>query len=407
MNLSNLFPIKQRAVQETGRFSKSTGSWLGGVLGFGESKAGTTVNLSTSQAHTAVMSCYTVLAESMANMPLNLMEKTIKKGTRYKSKAYNNRLYDILNIKPNEEMTQFEWIEAMMMNVVSRGNAYSQVLRDGRGRIIGFYPLLSDNMRVMRNQDGKLEYHYFSALFGKDFILPPSDVLHVKYKTMDGITGLSPIAYSKHAIGLSMALEEHGSNHFRQGVNTSGVFETPLALNDTAFERMRSQLRDRYTSLKNSGKPMLLEQGLTFKQIGIPNNDAQYLESRSFQKSEIASIFRIPPQLINILDHATFSNIEHQGIYFATNTMQSWVKRFEQPLTLLLKEEDEKLYASFNMDAIKRGDIESRYNAYGNGIRDGWLTRNEARISENRNPIEGLDEPILPMNMGGKNEKAK
>jgi len=406
MNLSKLFPATtERSVQQTGNYHQNFSGWLGGILGYGTSKAGTEVTLQTAQAHTAVMSCYTILAESMANMPLSLMKKEIKKGVRYKSKAYEHRLYDVLNLKPNYEMTQFEWIEAMMMNVVSRGNAYSQVLRNKKGEIVGFYPLLTDNMTIVRTKDGRLGYKYYSSYLAEYFWLDKKDVLHIKYKTMDGIVGLSPIAYSRHSIGLSIALEEHGSNHFRQGINSTGVFELPTTLSQEAFDRLRTQLLARYEGLRNSGKPMVLENGLEWKQIAIPNNDSQYLESRTFQKSEIASIFRIPPHMINILDHATFSNIEHQGIYFATNTIQSWVKRFEQPLTLLLRKEAPNLYASFNMDAIKRGDIESRYNAYGNGIRDGWLTRNEVRISENKNPIDGLDEPILPLNMGGDNGK--
>jgi HK97 family phage portal protein len=150
---------------------------------------------------------------------------------------------------------------------------------------------------------------------------------------------------------------------------------------------------------------MLLEQGLTYKNITIPNDTAQYLESRTFQKEEIASIFRVSPHLVNLMKSATFGNIEHQGINFITNTMQSWVKRFEQPLTILLQEEDDSLYVSFNMDAYKRGDVESRYNANRTAIESGWKTRNEVRIQEGLNPLDGLDDPILPLNMGGVNEQ--
>jgi HK97 family phage portal protein len=222
----------------------------------------------------------------------------------------------------------------------------------------------------------------------------------------DGLHGMSPIEYSKNAIGLSIALEEHGSNLFSHGANPNGVFETDRVLSDEAFERLKADLKSSYTGLSNSNKPMLLEDGIKFKQISLTNNDSQFLESRKFQRSEIASIFRVPPHLIGDLERATFTNIEQQSLEFATYTLTPWVQRFEQAINIALARVYPNLRVDFDMDAMVRGDIQSRYNANGTAIRDGWLTRNEVRIKEGLNPLDGLDEPILPLNMGtgGENE---
>ena len=398
MNLNNLFEPKSRGVELAGNYHQNFSGWLGSM--FGTSKAGTDVTLTTAQTHTAVMSCYSVLAESLAMMPLNLMRRTVVDGRRHKERAYDHNLYNILNLQPNDEMTQYDWLESVMMNLVSRGNAYTQIIKDQRNKIIGFYPLIADNMEIVRIENGELAYKYKSDFLNTTVLLYKDEVLHFKYRTLDGIHGLSPVAYSKHSIGLSIALEENGSKHFSEGILGSGVFETPAVVAEENKKEMREQLKSNYSSLDNASKFLILEQGMTYRPINIPNNDRQYLESREFQKSEIASIFRIPDHFINLNKNSTFSNIEHQGIAFVTNTMTPMVKRIEQPLNIALQREDPNLYASLNMDALQRGDIKTRYTAYGQAIRDGWATRNEVRGKEGLNSLENLDDPILPLNMG-------
>lgn len=393
---TNVF--SKRAVQVAGRFHTN---WLTGLWGAGtESKAGAEVNLMTAQYHTTVMSCWRVLSEGVAQLPLHLMERQIdKKGISTKQRAYNHKLYNVFNLQPNDETSSYSWIEAMMMNLVSRGNAFSQILRDKRGNIVGFVPLLTDSMEIYRTEDMKLLYVYHHERLGR-VPLEKSECLHIVGLSFDGLHGLSPVAYSKNSIGLSIALEEHGSKLFANGANPSGVFETDAVLSDEAFERLKGSLYDTYKGLSNSGKPMLLEAGLKFKQISLSNDDAQFLESRRYQKGEIASIFRVPPHLINDLEHATFSNIEQQSMEFATFTLTPWIRRIEQAINIKLQEENPNLFVKFNMDSMVRGDLESRYNANGTAIRDGWKTRNEVRVQEGLNPIDGLDDPILPLNMG-------
>ena len=404
MNLNNLFTSRTTTVTQPQAVTSH------GILGslFGnKSKAGVNVTLTTAEAHTTVMSCYRVLSESIASMPIHLMKREEKKGVFYKNKDYKNPLYRLLNLQPHEEMTQFSWIEALMMNLVSRGNAYSQIIRNKRDEIIGFYPLLTDSMEIVRSNSGMIGYVYSSEKLGKVW-LDKKEIIHVVGMSLDGIHGMSPIAYSANSIGLSIALEEFGSNFFENGANPGAVYEMKEGqLSEIAFNRLRASLKEKYESLKNSGKPMLLEEGLTFKQIGVSNNDSQFLESRKFQKSEIASIFRIPPHMINDLENATFTNIEHQYLAFSTDALTPYVHRFEQALNIALFEPETDHYVSFNMDAMLRGDTKNRYEANGTAIRDGWKTRNEVRKQEGLNPIDGLDDPIMPLNMteGGNSEE--
>jgi len=373
---------------------------------FVTSKSGVSVTQDTAMRHTTVFSCYKVLSEGVAGMPLHLMKKTVKKGKTSKEKATNHKLYNVLHLKPNEEMTSFGWIEAQMLNLVSRGAAFSQILRNKRDEIIGFYPLLTDNMKTVRSESGELGYVYSSTKIGKVFLYS-HEVLHTAGASLDGVNSISPIQENANSLGLSMAMEEFGSNFFANGANASGAFSTPGELGTEAYERLKKDLRGNYTGLLNSGKPLLLEGGLTFEKITIPNNDSQFLESRKYQRSEIASIFKVPLHMINDLEKSSFNNMEQQSLDFVIHTLRPWILRLEQTLNIALFGDNTDYYVKFNMSALLRGDTKTRYEAYGTGIRDGWLTRNEAREMEDLNPLDGLDEPVLPLNMtqGGNSAK--
>lgn len=374
------------------------------LFGGGISKAGVSVNQTTAMQHTTVYSCYNVLSEGVASLPLHLMKNSTKNKRNHKEKATNHKLYNTLHLMPNKEMTSFTFIQALMLNLVSRGKSYAQLIRNRRGDVIEIYPLLSDSMRVVRSESGEIGYIYNSPKYSEVW-LEKDEILHVVGASLDGVNGISPIEQNANSLGLSMAMEEYGSNFFKNGANASGNFSTAGELSDTAFNRLKNQLREKYQGLLNSGKPMLLEGGLTFDRITIPNNDSQFLESRKYQRSEIASIFKVPLHMINDLEKSSFNNMEQQSLDFVIHTLRPWVMRIEQAMTVALFGGDSEYLVQFNMSALLRGDTKTRYEAYGKGIRDGWLTRNEAREMEDRNPLDGLDEPILPLNMteGGGN----
>ena len=276
---------------------------------FGTSGSGKSVTAQSAVQLTTVYACVRVIAETIASLPLNVYENTDHGSV----KASEHPLQRLLHDEPNPEMTSFIWRETMLSHLLLWGNSYSQIIRTGRNGIVGLYPLLPDHMNVDRNSKGVLTYNYTTS-DGKTVQLDPEDVLHIPGLGFDGVVGYSPIALEKNAIGLGIAAEEYGSKFFQNGARPSGVLTHPNTVKDP--KRLRESWNAAYGGSGNSSKVAVLEEAMTFTPISMPNNEAQFLETRKFQVAEICRIYRVPPHLVGDLEHATFSNIEHQGISF-------------------------------------------------------------------------------------------
>lgn len=349
---------------------------------FGSSGSGKAVTVRSSIQMTTVYACVRVIAETVASLPLHVYERTAT-GSQ---KALKHTLYHVLHDEPNAEMTSFVWRETMLTHLLLWGNAYCQIVRNGRGAVSGLYPLLPENMTVDRGADGQLTYTYRTT-DGKQAVLTPEDVLHIPGLGFDGIMGYSPIALEKNAVGLGIAAEEYGSKFFANGATPSGVLQHPNVVKDPA--RVRDSWQAAYGGASNSHKVAVLEEGMSFKPISIPNNEAQFLETRKFQVSEICRIFRVPPHLVGDLEHATFSNIEHQSISFGVHTIRPWLTRLEQAMNkaLFTASEKNRYYVCFNMDGLLRGDYKSRMEGYAIARQNGWMSANDIRELENLNPL--------------------
>ena len=351
----------------------------------------------TAMRLTTVFACNRVIAETLSSISLDVYER-VEAG---KQKATDFSLYNILKYRPNPNMTSVMWREMIVQDLNMRGNHYSQIIRNGLGEITALYPLVSANMEVSLSSTSKLVYLY--ATGDKKVKLSTREILHVRgLPSENGITGLSPIEYNRRAIQLGDTTQQFGINFFEKGANGAGAFSTPSELSDPAYKRLKEDLGKNYMGMQNSGKPMLLEAGLKFERITIPNNDSQFLETRKFQKEEIASIFRVPMHMINSLENATFSNIEHQSLEFVQFTMLPWIKKIEQAFMMLLLSEKEQMKYSikFNVDTLLRGDYKTRTEGYKTMQLMGNLTINEVRALENMNSIgkEG-DVRYVQMNM--------
>ena len=273
-----------------------------------------------------------------------------------------------------------------MSHDVFWGNSYSQIVRSGKTNILSLYPLLPDRMEVDRDSKGNLTYTY-TTTEGNQISLKPSDVLHIPGLGFDGVVGYSPIALEKNAIGLGIAAEEYGSTFFKNGARPSGILTHPNSVKDP--KRLRESWNAAYGGSTNGNKVAILEEGMTFAPISIPNNGAQFLETRKFQVEEICRIYRVPPHLIGDLSRSTFSNIEHQSIDFATHTIRPWLVRIEQAMNRALFSESEKgrFYVQFNIDGLMRGVYKSRMEGYAIARQNGWMSANDIRALENMNPI--------------------
>lgn len=372
---------------------------------FGRTTSGKTVNERTALQTTAVYACVRILSETIASLPLHVYRYT--EGG--KTKDTEHALYTLLHDEPNPDMTSFVFRETLMSHLLIWGNAYSQILRDRSGQVIGLYPLLPDQMSVHRSEKGKLFYVY--NRYEEDnpnfqekgsIVLSQEEVLHIPGLGFDGLIGYSPIALAKNAVGMTLACEEYGASFFGNGANPGGVLEHPGILKDPA--KVRDSWNAVYQGTRNAHKVAVLEEGMSYKQIGIPPEEAQFLETRKFQINEIARLFRIPPHMVGDLEKSSFSNIEQQSLEFVKYTLDPWVVRFEQALkkSLLLPEEKKTHFIKFNVDGLLRGDYQSRMNGYAIGRQNGWLSTNDIRELEELNPIspeEGGDLYLINGNM--------
>lgn len=365
---------------------------------FGAAASGKNVTEETAIQISTVYACVRVLAETIASLPLNVYESDGKGGSRI---AEKHPLEYLLHDAPNEEMTSFIWREQMMTQILLRGNSYSQIVRSGKTAILSIYPLLSSNMTVDRDDSGALTYEYQTS-DGDTITLSPAEVLHIPGMGFDGIMGYSPIALMKTTLGLTLAAEEYGSKVFGNGATPAGVLTHPNRLKDPG--KLRSAWNAAYGGSANAGKIAILEEGMKFERISMPNNEAQFLETRKFQVSEICRIYRVPPHMVGDLEHATFSNIEHQSISFAVHTIRPWLVRIEQSMNKALFGENErgKYFVKFNMDGLMRGDYKSRMEGYAIARQNGWMSADDIRGLENLNPIgaeKGGEEYLVNGNM--------
>lgn len=373
---------------------------------FGGTTSGKTVNERTAMQTTAVYACVRILAEAIAGLPLHIYRYRLDGG---KERISQHPLYYLLHNEPNPEMTSFVFRETLMSHLLLWGNAYAQVIRDGLGRVLGLYPLLPNKMDVNRSASGELVYTYYrdvdeSGLKPKGgyVTLRRDEVLHIPGLGFDGLVGYSPIAMAKNAIGMAMATEEYGASFFANGANPGGVLEHPGVVKDP--KRVRESWNTVYQGSANAHRIAVLEEGMKFHQIGIPPEEAQFLQTRKFQINEIARIFRVPPHMVGDLEKSSFSNIEQQSLEFVKYTLDPWVVRWEQALqqSLLLPSEKPRYFVKFNVDGLLRGDYQSRMSGYATARQNGWMSANDIRELEDMNRIpaeEGGDLYLVNGNM--------
>ena len=363
---------------------------------FGGTTSGKPVNEHTAMQMTAVYSCVRILAEAVAGLPLHLYKYTASGG---KEKALSHPLYFLLHDEPNPEMSSFVFRETLMTHLLLWGNAYAQIIRNGKGEVIALYPLMPNRMSVDRDSSGALYYTYTRysdeapTMNGMTVTLRPSEVLHIPGLGFDGLVGYSPIAMAKNAIGMAIACEEYGAKFFANGAAPGGVLEHPGTIKDP--QKVRDSWNAAYQGSSNSHRVAVLEEGMKYQPIGISPEQAQFLETRKFQINEIARIFRVPPHMVGDLEKSSFSNIEQQSLEFVKYTLDPWVIRWEQTISrALLRPDEKKLYfAKFNVDGLLRGDYVSRMNGYATARQNGWMSANDIR------ELENLDR--IPPELGG------
>lgn len=373
---------------------------LAGLFGGGEAASGMVVTADTAMRATAVYACVQYLARSIAAMPLILYRRRADGG---KERDHEHPLARVLHDQPNGWQTAFEFRAMLQAHLSLRGNAYARIVSANGVPVAALVPLHPDRVRPLpRRVNGRLAYEHWPVEGGREILLQ-EEVLHLRGLSLsaDGVLGLSPIDSLREAVGLALAAEAYGARFYRNNARPGVVIKHPGRLSPEAAKRLKESWNSQYAGTANAHKTAVLEEGMELVPIGMTAEQAQFLETRKFQRSEIAALFGVPPHKIGDLERATFSNIEHQAIEVVTDTIRPWAVAWEQALTrdLFTDEMRRTHMVAFNLDGLLRGDIESRYRAYATGRQWGWLSANDVREREDMNRIDGGDLYLAPVNM--------
>lgn len=367
-----------------------------------KTNAGRRVSANTAMMHSTVYTCVRFLSFNVAQLPLILYRRlSDDPGEPARERATDHPLYEKLHSLANARTTAFNAMSLLIASLMLRGNGLAFVQREESGRVMGLFPLRWDQIEIRRRAStGEIVYEW-KPQEGPVQVFDASEVWHIQGLGVDGVQGLSPIALMRESIGHGLALQEYGSRFFSNSATPSGALEFPGELSETAYKRLKQGIEENRAGLENAHKVMLLEEGAKWNQIGISPEDAQFLETRKFNRAEVAGWYGIPPHLIGDLEKATFSNIEQQSLEFVIYFLMPWLVNIEQTITrdLILERERGTLFAKFNVAGLLRGDSAARSAAQRTGVMAGWLSRNEVRVQEDLNPRPGLDDPLVPLNV--------
>lgn len=344
---------------------------------------------------TAVYACVRVLAESVSTLPFCIYRENANGG---KDKITDHWLYRLFAKRPNAWQNPMEFREMMQGHLALRGNAFAQIVGSSNGEVTDLIPVHPDRVAIEMLNDSNWRYR-ISNRDQSVTVLGRGEMWHLKGLSGDGIVGYNPIQAARKAIMTGLAAQDYGMRYFINDAKPGGWIEYPGQFKD---DEQRRQFRERWQSMQtgeNRGKVSVLEFGMKFHEVAVSNEDSQFIETRKFSRSEIASLFRIPPHMIGDLEKATYSNIEQQSLEFVIHTLTPWLVRWEEAIEYAFLDEEDGLDVEFPVTSLLRGDAGARSKYYHAGILDGWMTRNEARLQENLNPLDGLDEPLRPLNM--------
>lgn len=361
-----------------------------------ESDSGVVVNEASALQSSPVWAATRVISEGVACLPLKLYERQ-DGGRRV---AVDHPLYGLLHDQPNQHIPAMPFREALQAHALLWGNGFAEIERDVLGRPLALWILPPQCITVDQDEDGAPRYIYRHPKHGQ-MEFGARDIFHLRGLGFDGMQGYSVVAMARDSLGLTMAAEKFGAKFFGQGARPSGVVTLPGHLSDEAFARLKRDFAATHSGIANSHRVAFLEQGMQWQTIGIPPEDAQFLQTRSFQICEVARWFNIPVSKLRDSGGANYASLEQENMSFLAETLRPWLIRWEQEISakLLLKHEKPAYYAEHLVDAILRVDLAARYNAYAIGRNWGWLSVNDIRAKEGMDPVEGGDVYLQPLNM--------
>lgn len=365
------------------------------------SASGSVVTPNTAMRVAAVFACVRIISGAVATLPLHIKRRV---DDRTRLEASDSPIWTLLRKKPNRWQTPSQFRRMMQAHMLLRGNAYALKV-ESRGRVLEIIPLHPDRVTVTQGDDLSLVYVYTNKS-GRRITLSQQEVMHLVGLTLDGVNGVSPVAYARETIGLSLSMEDHGANTFKNGARVSSVLKHPGKLGKEGLEFLRASLDDYRSGGESEGKALILEEGMDVSPLAMTAEDAQWIESRKFSRSDIAMFFGVPPHMIGDTEKATSwgSGIEQQSIGFVTYTLEDHLTMWEEAIGRDLLANETDLYARFSRAALVKGDIKTRWEAYVKALQWGVASPNEIRALEDWNPRDGGDVFYDPPNTAGGGE---
>jgi len=350
-----------------------------------------TITSRNAQQIADVFGCVNIKANALAVMPLKLYRKT-QNG---KVDAIDNTLYNLLKYEPNPNLTAYEWKKMISQDLDLRGNHFVQIIKDNLLNVVALYPLQADLMTVEFVKVGDSIEKLFKY---NNQIVPANRILHfMDIPDHQGLKGISRIEYNRQTLDFSNNASSFGNRLFKNSATPSGAFEHSTSLSDEAYKRLKESLENQYSGLENSGKPLLLEDGLKFTPISITSSDAQWLESRKYNRENIATIFGVPSSMLNDTANTAYSNLEQKYLEFQTNTILPITIAVEEKLRqkLLSKSEKQYLIIKFVFNSLMRADAKSRAEFYRTMFNIASLSPNEIREFEDMNSYTGGEQYFM------------
>jgi HK97 family phage portal protein len=373
--------------------------WFFEALGGRKTASGQRVNPSTAMRISAVYAAVQLRAGTLAQCPLFVYRR---RGADERVIDDRHPLYVLLHDQPNPWQTSMDFIQMQQMHVDLRGNAYARIVRDGTGRVTALTPMHPAAVTVLRSDDGAYFYDWHPPRGGRSVRLPQREVMHLRGMSDDGELGISRITMARERLGITMAAEEYSAKFLANDARPSVAIKHPKTLSEPTGKRLKEQWQQIYGGSSKAGGTAILEEGMEIQTIAMTNRDAQFLELMQFSVKDIARFFDVPGFLIgDDAKVATYASAEQSVLMFEKFTMVEIARNWEQTLRrdVLREDEQEKWFAEFSLQALTRGDFQTRTEGYQRSVGRPWQTVNEARRLENMPPVEGGNDLFHPLNM--------
>lgn len=392
MKLSRLIKRAERRSDTVAASDPYLGEFFGQRGGLGGY-----VDTEKASGHSVAIACQSLISSSLSQIPLKLYRKMPNGG---REAATEHPLYDVLQSNFNPQLEAYHGREWTLAAALQHGNAYARIETNGRGQVVGLYPYDPRMVSVEQLASGRLRYKVTSEKRGT-LVLLQEEMLHIRYRTQDGIMGLSPVQHARQTFALALSQNDEAASQSENAFRPSVVISLPQKVGADNKQTLFDNFIEKFIGSAKANKPIILDGGAEVKPFSQNSKDAEFLESRKLSNLDVCRIYNVPPSAVGITDNATYSNIGEESRALVTRCLAPWAKRVEQAMNsaLLTPESRKRYFIEHDLAGLLRGDLTARYAAYKTGKEGGWLNANEIRGFENMPEIEGGDEYLTPLNM--------